>query len=312
MAAAGLLIRLPNWLGDALMARPMLHALRAAEPGRRVVAVGPPALLSLLERERLWDDACDRAERRWPAADVAVLAPPSFSAAYRAWRSGAKRRIGYAGDGRSLLLTDALPRPARGSVHLSREYLALAEVTGATPVPVPLLALPATASSPATALLAPGARYGPAKRWPVERFAEVGRSLAGRGLTVSVCGGAEDLEVCEAVAARVPGAVVLAGRTTLAEQAALCAGAAVVVSNDSGLAHLAAAVGAPTVAVFGSTSSSWTAPLGPRVRIVQRAPVCAPCFQRTCAIGTVCLERVLVRHVLGAIDHLLGSGREAA
>ena len=73
--------------------------------------------------------------------------------------------------------------------------------------------------------------------------------------------------------------------------------AAVAVCNDSGLAHLAAAVGAPTVAIFGSTSSAWTAPLGPRVRIVQRAPVCSPCFQRTCRVGTRCLTAIAVADV---------------
>jgi heptosyltransferase-2 len=109
--------------------------------------------------------------------------------------------------------------------------------------------------------------------------------------------------VCAAVARAIgAGAVTLAGATDLATQAALLADAAVAVCNDSGLAHLAGAVGAPTVVVFGSTSSAWTAPLGARVRVVQDAPVCSPCFQRTCAIGTVCLERVSVAQVIAACE----------
>src|SRR5207249_11593038 len=94
----------------------------------------------------------------------------------------------------------------------------------------------------------------------------------------------------------------LAGTTDLPLQAALLARAAVVVCNDSGLAHLAAAVGAPTVAVFGSTSSAWTMPLGPRVAVVQRAPVCSACFQRTGAIGLRCLMDVQVGDVLRACE----------
>lgn len=296
------------------MARPMLHALRGASPSREVVAVGPPSLLSLLGGERLWDRAIDRADRRWPRADVAVLAPPSFSSAWRAWRSGARVRIGYRGEGRDLLLTEALDRPGRGEMHLSREYLALAARAGASEGVLPLLAAGGglVGAEGPFAILAPGALYGPAKRWPAARFSELGRELSARGLRVRLCGGESDRAVCDEVAASLPGAEVLAGRTSLAEQAALCAAARLVVSNDSGLAHLAAAVGSPTVAIFGSTSSSWTAPLGPRVRVVQRAPVCAPCFQRRCAIGTLCLERIGARMVLAAIDELLADRRDAA
>jgi hypothetical protein len=117
---------------------------------------------------------------------------------------------------------------------------------------------------------------------------------------------------CAEVAARIgPRAASLAGRTGLGELVALAAHASVAVCNDSGLAHLCGAAGAPTVAVFGSTSSAWTAPLGPRVRVVQRAPVCSPCFARTCRIGYACLEGVTVRHVLAACDGLLAE-REAA
>ena len=136
------------------------------------------------------------------------------------------------------------------------------------------------------AILGPGASYGPAKRWAAERFAALGRALAGRGLGVLVCGNGAERELCLNVAAEVGGgALALAGETDLGLQAGLCEGTAVAVCNDSGLAHLSASTGAPTVVIFGSTSSAWTAPLGPRVRIVQRAPVCAPCFRRTCRIA---------------------------
>jgi len=314
------LVRLPNWLGDALMARPLLRALRAGLPGAAIVAVGPAPLLELLAPDRTWDE-----EFAWPLApgalaalrslraDAALVLPPSFSSAWFAWRAGAARRVGFAHEGRSPLLSRAVRRPPRGDLHLALEYLALGASLGVEDAGVP----PALAVTPAArdeslrlrggdggapwAVLAPGAAYGPAKRWPAERFAEVGRALAARGWRLFACGGAAERETCEQVAAGC-GATVLAGSTTLPAMAALCAGAAVVVSNDSGMAHLAGAVGAPTVAVFGSTSSAWTAPLGSRVRVVQRPPVCAPCFARTCRIGYLCLSAVSAADVLVAVD----------
>lgn len=317
-------VRLPNWLGDALMARPFLAALRARERGAHITVAGPGPLVDLLAGDGAWDASFtwppgDAAARTWRAVrpDAAYVLPPSFSSALHAWRAGARERVGFAADGRSPLLTRAVRRPSRGDLHLAAEYLALLgpPPAGAPPLPPPLPA-PGGAAEQAAALLraaaladrplalvAPGAIYGPAKRWPAGRFAEVARALAARGFAVAACGGGADREACEAVAQAAPDAVTsLVGRTSLPVQAALCARAAIVVSNDSGMAHLAAAMGARVVAIFGSTSSAWTAPLGARVRIVQRPPVCAPCFRRTCRIGYSCLESVTVAGVLRAIE----------
>lgn len=335
-----ILVRLPGWLGDLLMARPLLHALRRLHPGAALEAVGEDAHLELLASEGVIDRAhawprepaaragLARALRATPA-DAALVLPPSFSSAWFTWRAGARERIGYGHELRGALLTRALRRPARGELHLSREYLALAgaldPAAAGAPVPassparvradaLPLLAPPPGAATQVEAMLAlqpmgrrplavlgPAARYGPAKRWAPSRFAAVGRALAERGFGVLVCGAPSEREECEAVAAAAGGgAVSLAGTTGLPALAALCARAAVALCNDSGLAHLAAAVGAPTVVVFGSTSSAWTAPLGPRVRVIQQAPVCAPCFRRTCRIGTRCLEAVSVERVVRA------------
>ena len=323
-----ILVRLPNWLGDLLMARPLLHALRRALPDAEITVVGEPALLDLIageavaDQRRVWTrEPAERAgllrELVGRRPDVALVLPPSFSSALFVWRAGARVRVGFRGEWRAFLLTRALPRPPRGDLHVSREYLTL----GAVVAPAVVAALPPPALRPPRqgveraaavmaragvaraplALLGPGALYGPAKRWEAERFAAVGHALAVRGYRVLVCGTAAEREVCEAVAAGVGGgALSLAGETDLATQAGLCAAASLALCNDSGLAHLAAATGAPTVAVFGSTSSAWSAPLGPRVRIVQRAPVCAPCFQRACRIGYRCLAAVGTDAVLGA------------
>ncbi len=328
------LVRLPNWLGDALMARPFLAELRRR--AARVVALGPPALLGLLEPDGAWDeshawppgpDALRRVRAHGPR--VAYVLPPSFSSAWFALRTGARERVGYAGEWRSALLTRAPRRPARGDRHVGREYLALlgeaAAAREAPPVPPPLR-VPADAEREAEgarreagargnryAILAPGAIYGPAKRWPLERFAELARALRAAGHEVLACGAPADAARCAALAAASAGACAsLAGRLSLPGQAALCARAAAVVSNDSGMAHLAAATGAPTVAIFGSTSSAWTAPLGSRVRVVQRPPVCSPCFRRTCAIGYACLGAVGVRDVLARLGELGVAGLAGA
>jgi heptosyltransferase II len=333
-AANRVLIRLPNWLGDVLLARPLLHRLRAALPGAVLTAVAPAPLLDLLAADGVVDAAQpwprDRAGRaaalaavRAARPDAALVLPPSFSSAWLAWRSGAAERVGYAHEGRDVLLTRALRRPARGERHLSDEYLELGRAAfGAAAVTagdVPSLRLTATARDAGAALrerldvaprayavLAPAAIYGPAKRWPAERFAALGRRLAARGAAVLVCGTREEAAVCEAVAREAgAGARSLAGTTTLPELAGLCADARLAVCNDSGLAHLAAALGVPTVAVFGSTSSAWTAPRGAAVRIVQRPPVCSPCFRRDCRIGTVCLTRLDEARVWNECERLL-------
>ena len=328
---ARVLVRLPNWLGDAIMTRPLLYALRAAWPSARVLGVGPAGPCAPLADEGLvhelapWprDDA-GRATvathvRAW-CPETALVLPASFSSAWLAWRSRARVRVGYRGDWRGALLTHALPRAARGERHLSDEYLDLGAALGLAEVAVPLLVptpegRAAAASAMTDAGLAAGAdyvvlgprsAYGPAREWFPERFAEAGRSLAARGLRVVVCGTAAEADACDAVRrAAGPAAISLAGRTTLPALVALVAGARLALCNDSGLAHVAAATGAPTLQIYGSAASGWTAARGPRVRILHRAPVCSPCWRRHCVIGTRCLDAVSVAWVMRHAEQLL-------
>lgn len=331
MAPDRVLVRLPNWLGDVLMARPALHAMRATWPGARFLGVGPAALLGLTASEGLVEESLpwprDAAARRavvararaW-APETAVVLPSSFSSAWLAWNSGARVRAGFRAEARQWLLTHAPVRPRRGDRHQSDEFLDLVGLLGVREVAVPLLvpAPPATQAARAAlaeagvrdgepyAILGPRSAYGPAREWFADRFVAAAQGLASRGLRVVVCGTAAESAACAAVAAGVgPAAVSLAGRTDLPALAALAAGARLALCNDSGLAHLAAATGAATLQIYGSAASGWTAARGPRVRVLHRAPVCSPCWRRTCLIGTRCLDAVSVAWVLREADRLL-------
>ena len=311
---ARIIVRWPNWLGDTLMARGFLSSLRAAGPQVRIAAIAPAPFLALLASDGAFDEAWARddaaldARARAFRPDAMFVLPPSFSSAWFAMRSGAPVRVGFRGDWRGALLTHAISRPMRGELHLAREYQSLGEPFGLRAVPFAPLRPVASAGDAAAAavvrgavVLAPGAAYGPAKRWPAERYVAVGQRARSQGWPVAVCGASEDAELADAIAGAIgDGAVALAGRTSLQGIAAALRDARVVLSNDSGFAHLAAAVGAPTVTVFGSTSSAWTAPLG-AARILQHPPVCSPCFQRNCAIGYLCLHAVSIDEAWQAV-----------
>jgi heptosyltransferase-2 len=163
--------------------------------------------------------------------------------------------------------------------------------------------------------MAPGAEYGPAKCWPAERFADAARALHAReGRPVVLLGSGKEAALCEAIAAQSqPACRVLAGKTSLLEAMALICGAAGVVSNDSGLMHVAAAFGVPQVAVFGSTSPQHTPPLNDRARVVwlkaELALECAPCFDRVCRFGhTRCLTEISAERVGQALADAVAGG----
>ena len=231
--------------------------------------------------------------RAWKGAGVSrvVLFPSSLSSRLAGLASGSRERIGFGGDAEADVgLTQRVARRPRGERHLEDEYLDLAQAAGGHLAPPRPLTPPEGAAGAADTLLAdageplvlaPGARYGPAKRWPVERFAAAARAWK-RGRPVIV-GGKEDMPEGAALATRLGSAAIdLSGRTDLPALAGVLARAAAVVSNDSGVAHLAAALGRLTVVVFGSTDPRWTAPRGPHVRVIWDRVSCSPCFRRTC------------------------------
>ena len=245
--------------------------------------------------------------------DQAIVLPGSFKSALTPLFAGIPRRTGWRGEFRYGVLNDARQLDASRWPRLVDRFAALAGVAPATPR---LLADPAArehllaghglrTEGPVVALC-PGAEYGPAKRWPAEHFATLARRCAEAGAEVWIVGSAKEAALGDAIRAssgRV--AVNLAGRTSLLEAVDLLSAAGAVVSNDSGLLHVAAALDVPVAAVYGSTSPDFTPPLGARTVTLQRELGCRPCFRRECPLGhTDCLRGLAPAEVFAALREL--------
>ena len=317
-----MLVRCPNWLGDTVMAVPTLRALRQALPQAEIWGLGP-WVGSILEAEpgldrRLADRggwrprlALAQALRR-TGIDLALLLPNSLGAALDSWLTGARWRVGYAGDGRDPFLTHVVPGPAR-LVHQVEAYLALLAPLGlAPPKAAPTLVVTPERQVEAQRLLARvglhprdrvvaiqlGAAFGPSKLWPVERLARLAAWLSARGAAVVFLGTAAAEPLRRAVEACLERKVAsLVGEDHPGVLPALLAEFTVLVAPDSGPAHVAAAVGVPVVTLFGPTDPRLTAPLGDRQAAVWRQPVCAPCFVPRCPIDHRCLQSIGVEEV---------------
>jgi len=324
----------PSWLGDAVMATPFLFALRERLPGAGIILVCRDYVAEVFKRSPAIDSIVEYRGRgiraRIAAArgasangfDVCFVLPPSFSAALVSFSSRARRRIGYAGQWRRILLTDALDEAGYRTGHLSAAYLRLLErYTGAAEPRLPLPAVIPPHSWRTTALelaggdsyfvFAPGATYGSAKVWSHERYAALARLLLDRtGGTAVIIGRNEEREAAAALAKNIgTEARNLAGTLSLEELLAVLRGARITIGNDSGPVHVSAALGVPTVAVFGPTSAGWTAPRGPAVRIVREDISCAPCFKRECPFGSPrCLAQIGVDRVFEAALSLNNTG----
>jgi heptosyltransferase-2 len=254
--------------------------------------------------------------------DVAYVLPNSLKSALIPWLAGIPKRVGYAGESRFVLLNQRLPNPG-GRPPMVAFYSALA----GEPVPEgerPLLEFSPSVLEAAARVagvergaywvFAPGAEYGPAKCWPAAHYAELARSLhEASAEPVLLLGSGKEAALCESIAAAAPGTCrVLAGKTSLLDAMALIAGSRGMVSNDSGLMHVAAAFGVPQAAVFGSTSPEHTPPLNPRARVIwlkeELKLDCSPCFDRVCRFGhTRCLTEVRAGRVQAALDDALQS-----
>ena len=246
--------------------------------------------------------------------DQAVVLPNSFKSALVPWWADIPTRTGWYGEARFGVLNDRrrldesrYPRMIERFMALGLDPLAALPATSPRPTLLAdsanverLLAVHRLSVDGGVTVLCPGAEYGPAKRWPSAHFAEVARHAAGEGQQVWLIGSAQDAAVCAGIEGEVPaGMVNLAGRTSLLDAVDLLSQADRVVCNDSGLMHVACALGRRVIAVFGSTSAAFTPPLGPDSTVVRDDLDCSPCFQRECPLGHLrCLNDLAPQRVI--------------
>lgn len=310
-----ILIRAPNWVGDAVMSLPALHCVRQALPHAHVSILALPWVQDLFAREPFADRIIPYHARRgardcaakWETAavlraerfDTALLLTNSFESAALVFAARIPVRIGYRRDARRWLLTRAVPVPAPGEIpeHQSFYYLELIRRAGwlehlPPPAPIRLGGIDDARKAGAARFsdlgvrlpvigLSPGAAYGGAKRWLPERFEESAAILARAwGASVALFGAAAESSICQRIASGLTGAGIaahnLAGRTSLAEFISLAAACRVFLTNDSGSMHIASALGVATVAVFGATNHLATGPTGPMARTVRHPVDCSP------------------------------------
>jgi lipopolysaccharide heptosyltransferase II/tetraacyldisaccharide 4'-kinase len=322
-----ILLRAPNWVGDAVMGLPVLTGLTHLFPGAQITVLAAPRVAPLYDNQPGVAEviAYPAGREKWRTLlglrnkfDLALALPNSFESALGLWLTRTTHRLGYAANGRSPLLTTALKgRKRLQGLHQVFYYLGLLEALG----PVRSFSPPRLRLSEAERVegksflmsagldpdrtwvgLAPGAAYGPAKRWPAERFAAVGDILQQElqaGLVL--LGGPTDQEAANLVQRCGRGHFLnLAGKTTLSQALAVLSNLQVLITNDSGLMHVAAALGVPVVAIFGSTDPVATRPYTNRATIIHHPMPCGPCLERTCAQDYACLTEITVNEVATA------------
>jgi heptosyltransferase-2 len=311
-----ILVIAPAWVGDAVLAQPLFRRLHERHPDLTLDVLAPlwthalfarmPEIhstltnpfghgeLALLRRYRL---ARELAGQRY---DQAIVLPNTFKSALLPFFARIPVRTGFVGEARRGLLNDARRLDKKKLPLMVERFAVLAEVPGGdlkrplaparleiniTSRAATLTRLGLTPRRP-VAVLCPGAEYGPAKRWPPQYFAELARKLADAGCDVWLAGSANDAALGDEIARASDGHCVnLCGKTTLAEVIDLISCAALVVSNDSGLMHIAAALDKQLIALFGSSSPAFTPPASPHATIVRLDLPCSPCFQRECPLG---------------------------
>lgn len=332
--ALRILIVAPGWIGDTLLAQPLFARLRALHPHAAIDALAAPSTAAVLARmpeiasvtvapfghgelklgER-WRLARALRTRRYHRA---IVLPNSFKSALIPWFAGIGQRVGFVGEARYGVLNERHVLDEQALPLMAERYAQLAEPVGTAPHrPLArtrlridevnrrdaLQRLNLDSSRPVVAFC-PGAEYGPAKRWPTRHFATLGNALAAKGAQIWLFGSNKDERAASEIAAALSGTCMnLAGKTDLASAIDLMSLACVVVSNDSGLMHIAAALDRPLVALYGSSSPRHTPPLSDRAALLSLGLECSPCYARTCPLGhTRCLNDLDPARVARAID----------
>jgi heptosyltransferase II len=308
-----ILVVAPNWIGDALMAQPLLSRLK--QPGTRIEVLAPPWVAPVARRMPEVDEVISAPFRHGPLQlgarwrlgrelrqrgyDQAFVLPNTLKSALVPFFARIPRRVGYVGEFRHGLLNSTYPNTRS---PMLQHYARLAGEPLPGRLPPPRLEVSAQEAAETArrfgiegpyVVLCPGAEYGPAKRWPY--FAELSGRLP---LPAVVLGSAKDGEASGGI-----NGTDLTGKTSLDEAIALIAGAKAVVSNDSGLMHVAAALGRPQVALFGSSSPEHTPPASANARVLWLRLECSPCFERECPLGHFrCMREIGVEQVLAELN----------
>jgi len=327
----------PNWIGDTLLAQPLLARLHSKLPGVAIDVLAPSWTAPVLRRmpevseviETPFQHGDLKLSPRWRigrslrerAYLEAIVLPNSFKSALIPFFADIPLRVGFVGELRFGLLNILHKLNERALPLMAERYAQLAEKPG-EPVFIPL-ARPRLSVDPANLLITvsrlgldrrkpvvvfcAGAEYGPAKRWPAQHFAELARRLAARGDAVWLIGSEGDRPIGEHIARESDGAAInLCGKTDLASAIDLMSVARLVVSNDSGLMHVAAALAKPLVALYGSSSPEHTPPLGDSARIARiEGLACSPCYKRECPLGHFrCMNELTPELVMARIGEI--------
>ncbi len=316
-----MVIRIPNWLGDALMATPVYYNLSQME---KIYLFGPPQIVDLFKNfpnteiiyYRKGETKKNLNVLKLLKKKIGLLLPNSFSSAWLFFRARLKERWGYATDLRKFLLTKAI-KPPKEKMHQRDYYLYLLKKLN---LPCDfkelILLLSKREIDEAKELLkelnknfivlAPGAAYGPAKMWPKEYYKALAEALVKKGYAIIIAGGPKEKEIGEYIKNGILKVYNLCGKTDLPTVAGIFSLAKAVISNDSGLMHLAAALRVPQIAIFGSTDPEATGPLNPNAIILKKELPCSPCFKRTCKYGHYnCLKSITVEEVISSISELI-------
>jgi len=324
------LIVAPAWVGDMVMAHCLVQILRQNDPDMEIHMLAPPATEPLawrmpgvaraIEFDLAHGELALARRRRIGLSLVAegytqaIVLPNSFKSALTPWWAKIPRRTGWQGEARIGFLNDRRRLDGKRHPLMIERFMALALPPGSRlepPYPVPTLTVDEQNaaqkmrefgldfSHPVT-VLCPGAEFGIAKRWPTDHYAAVARHVVTEGHQVWLIGSPKDIDVCKAIETRVPnGLANLAGKTSLLDAVDLIAQAERVVTNDSGLMHIASALRIRVVAIFGSTSADFTPPLGEHAVVVRNDLPCSPCFARECPLGHMnCLNELSPRQVI--------------
>ena len=311
-----ILVVAPSWVGDALMSQPLLTLLKQRDPQLQIDVLGPAWALPIFRR---MPEVADTIESPFAHGELALsrrrrlggelrargyqrayVLPNSFKSALVPWFAGVPERIGYVGEFRHGLLNAARKLDKAALPLMLERFAHLADPPGSTPErPVPrprlrvadaesaaLIARLGLATDKSVICFCPGAEYGPAKRWPPAHFGALAERLSAAGNTVWLIGSAKERDIGEAIrAAGGAAAINLCGKTSLDQAVMLLSRARLVLSNDSGLMHVDAALDRPMVALYGSSSPGFTPPLSERATVVKLDLPCSPCFARDCPLG---------------------------